>query len=465
MLRSSLFTASAFALAASAAAQTTPLTDTATKITGAVKYGGTFHVATQTWTRGQTTVSNFGQADNIYSNTAGSGYYTGTVGPTGAAALGTITDEAHIPSTGDPAAFALGGPGRDSSTVTEVQIGYCDFDAGFQVAGWTLNFYEQYDPCTYPPVGTPQGVVTVANAPSGGCWIIDLDLTGGGEFSFAHDGEGIHDASDPLDSFGIEWSYTGTGTAAAGLLITGDPANTDTGWVFGGAPSTGSNTYYGEVGGCPGSGSGYDNGDLYWIENVNSVGTFNSGCYFFGGYNNTGNACGGPTNTPYGAYWIEMTGDGSGPPVGVISTPGCVGANNSTGVPGECRAEGVAQVAANNVTLFAFQVPANQFCLFVNGPAAIPPGTLAVGNGFLCINPSTAGGATGLGRFNTIKNSGPQGIATLSTTANEWNLAAIPGANAPYAAIAGTTTHFQSWHRDTVGAGSNVTGSCLVLWQ
>ena len=64
MLRSSLFTASAFALVAGAAAQTSaPLQASAQRVTSPVKYAGTYNVQTKTWIRGQAASANFGQTD------------------------------------------------------------------------------------------------------------------------------------------------------------------------------------------------------------------------------------------------------------------------------------------------------------------------------------------------------------------------------------------------------------------
>ena len=74
MLRSSLFTASAFAFVASASAQT-PQTLQAERITGPIKNAGIYHVATGTWTRTGGGVANFG-SNVIYDNTTGTGYIT-----------------------------------------------------------------------------------------------------------------------------------------------------------------------------------------------------------------------------------------------------------------------------------------------------------------------------------------------------------------------------------------------------
>lgn len=450
------------------AAQTSssPLVGDATRVTGPVKYAGTYHVATDTWTRRGGAVSNFGQPDNLYSNTAASGYFYGVVGPGGPAAGGTVIDDGRIPSTGDPATYALGGPGRDVSEINTVQIGYCDLDTTAGVAGWTVEFYERYNPCTFPPNATALvGTATLTGAPSNGCWILDVDVSAA-PFVINHDGEGTFDGTPDLDQFGIAWTYSGTGAAGAGLLMTGDPANTDTGWVVGNEPDTGSNTYFGELGGCAGAGSGLDNGDFQWVEDSQGVGGLpgGSGCYFFGGYNNAGNGCGGPIATPYGGFWVELSG-GPSSTGSLISQPGCTGTNNNTGVPGQIEVTGSLVASNNDARIRAFDLPANQFGIFASGLTPLAAGTINIGNGTICIDPNSQGG---LGRFDDqgqILNSGAGGEMDLDTQAGDWNVASIPTSNGTYAAMAGITSYFQGWHRDPVGAGFNFTNSCSVTWQ
>lgn len=449
----------ALLLSAAAAAQSGPQLEGTLPIRGPVRHAGTYHVATGTWTPSGGPVAAFGQPDNIYSNTAQSGYYTEVIGPTGSAALGRLVDEGRVPSSGDPAPYSQAALLRDRSSVTEVQIAYCDFDTGVRVSGWTLDFYEQYAPCTDTTGLTPTGTVVVTGAPSAGCWILDIDLSGGGEFDLDHDGDGVHDAAVQLDSFGVRWSYTGTGTASAGPIIAGDPATTDLGWVPGTPPSAGTNTYYEPLGGCPNVGTGLFNQDFFRLEDPSQP--FLTGCRFLGGYVSSGGNCTSVPTSPYSAFWLEVSGAPIQPP-SPISTPGCVGAVNSTGGPGSLDAFGSAQVALNDVELRASSLPPQQFVLFMTGTAPLAPGVISVGNGFLCIDTA---GPQGLGRLNVIKNSGAQGVATLSTVAGEWNLAALPGPSATYSAVAGLTSHFQAWHRDVTGAGSNLTGSGTVTWQ
>ncbi len=452
----------AVSLAPFASAQTAldPGISSAERIPGTIRDAGTFHVATGTWTRSIPSVASFGQLDNIYSNTAAAIYYYPAMGPVGAAALGQVIDEGVIPSTTNPSTFALGGATQNLNHVTGLDIGYCDFEVVAASAGWTFSFYESYAPCTFPPPA-PVGTVTVSGLPSNGCWFLNLDLVGSSQdFTIAGDG-----GAGAFPTFGIGFEYSGTGTQDAGVFIAGDPADTDTGFAAG-APPTGSNTYYGEVGACGGGvGTGYQNVDFYWVEDTFSVGGLGAGsaCYFFGGYVN-GPACSGPGGTPYSGFFLEMSDSGVSA-LGTISQSSCVGASNNTGAPGVLDVVGSASTTANNAILRASGLPTNQMGLFIAGLAPAAPGAINSGNGYVCIDPSTLGG---LGRFNganQMKNSGPNGVFILDTNAGEWNLASIPTSSNSYAALSGLTSYFSAWHREQVGAGYNFTGAASVTWQ
>lgn len=436
-------------------------------ITGPIRHAGTYHAATGTWTRSrQPAAAARGLTDNLYSNTAGSGYFEFAIGPTGAASGGLLLDEGVVPSPSDPTPYALGGPGRAASDITSVQIGYCDLDPAPGVSGWRLEFYSGYSPCTFPPEPLRRvGRAELQGAPSNGCWIVDIDLSGA-PLPLLHDGDGSHSGVPSLDSFGVSWEYTGSGSLPAGALIAGDPVNTDTGFVAGGQPNSGSNTYYGEVGGCPGSGSGLGNLDSFWIEEPAGGGGLAAGsnCYFFGGYANAGSGCGGPLQRSYGGFWLEL----AGAPIStdrVLSEPGCTGFPNATGVPGQIEVTGAYFAALNVATLRAFNLPPNQFGIFTTGLAPMAPGIINAGNGTLCIDPGSQGG---LGRFdapNQIRNTGPNGEMTLETSTGAWSVFTIPTSVGTYSALAGITTYFQAWHREPVGAGFNFTGSCRVFWR
>lgn len=458
------------ALAVPAPSQTpVELTSELVRVQGQARYAGTYHLQAGTWTRGRTSESSSrGLTDSLYSNTVQTGYSNTAIGPTGGAAGGLLIDEGRIPSLEAPNPFALGGAGRNVSEVLGVTVGYCDFDTNAAVSGWTLDFYSSYSPCTFPPDPAQfAGSAVLTGAPSNGCWFIDINLAGS-TFLLAHDGDGSFDPTGVTpNTFGVTWRYTGSGAGDAGVFTAGDPLSTDTGFAAGGAP-TGSNTYYGEVGLCPGIGSGFGNNDFYWIEDSNGVGGLPAGsnCYFFGGYSNNNPNCGTIPQTPLGGYFLEISGRD---PIaaGAVSQAGCIGATSAvSGLDAKIEVLGDVSSMADTVRLRAFDLPANVLALFATGRAAVPAMTVLGGNGWLCIEPSSMGGVGRLDRTARLKNTGPTGVMTLDTLFGEWTTSDVPTATGSYPAMTGLTTHFQAWYQETgVGLGFNFTGSCSVTWQ
>ncbi len=450
MLRFPLFTAGAIALAAGASAQNSPLTLRAEKIPGAVKHAGIYHVSTGTWTRTGGAVANFGP-DTIYSNTAESSYFSSAGGNGGFAPGSTNFDEGNVPSSAN-----TNNPGdRDEYDVNCVEIGYCDENTVF-ASRWRLSFYTSYAPCTLDT--SPETSFNTGALPANGCWTVALDLTGGGEFCLAADGGDGFDDLEDLDSFGWSFRYTGTGTAEAGFLLTGDPMATDPNWVSGGLPIDGTNTYFGPASLCsPDLATGLLTADSWFLEDPVDP-TANSNCYWFGGYsNNTG--CGGPSN-PYASWYLELQAAAGSCFNDICGGNGCFSNPNSTGVNSTMVVTGSVAVAANDVTLTA-QLPPNSFGFFITAQTA----------GFVA-NPGGSAGNTCLGadvgRFQQLAaSSGAAGMISISTTAGQWSLTSIPQASGPYAAMPGGTAHFQLWHRDSspTGPTSNFTDGVCVVWQ
>lgn len=436
--------------------------DSVEPIVGGIKYAGRYDVATATWTRGPG-ANTRGLLDRYrYSNSASTGVYYDAIGPTGFAVGGTIVDSGVIPS--DDAGFP--GSFSNASEIDSVRLGYCDLDPSPGVSGWTFEFYEAYTPCAGLP--DPQeflAAITVTSMPSGGCWIVDLDLSGQA-FPIVHAQDGVWDGNTSLDSFAIALTYAGSGSAAAGPILAGNPAATDPGWAPGDLPSAGSNTFFGGVGGCPGTGTGFLNEDFFHVEAIPGTAGSPSGCYFFGGYSNPTGTCTPPIPTPHAGLMVDLLGDDAlaCATVCIASQPECAALPSSTGVPAFGMAFGVRRTADNNVTLSCFDMPNDQFCMFATSLAGIDPG-VPNGNGLLCLDPSGPGG---IGRFSLVgqvKNSGSFGQVNLSTTTGEWDVSMIPTATGSYAAAVGLTSYFQAWFRDGVGAGYNFSTSFSITWE
>ena len=137
MLRSSLFAASAVLLSTAAFAQN----DASSKlrpVTSPVKNAGTYHLATDTWTRAKSPTANFGP-DTLYNNTCLLGYYVVL------SSIETMVDSGRLPSTNSAT-----GPGSvtgtaDSYAVNGFQISYCATNA---LVDMDVAHYVCYYPCS-----------------------------------------------------------------------------------------------------------------------------------------------------------------------------------------------------------------------------------------------------------------------------------------------------------------------------
>ena len=142
-----------------------------------------------------------------------------------------------------------------------------------------------------------------------------------------------------------------------------------------------------------------------------------------------------------------------GAPVGAVA---CPAAPNSTGQTGIIRAVGLDLASANDVTLWAAQLPDDVFGIFVvsQTPGFTP---LAGGSGNLCLD-----GA--IGRFNRpgeILFSGDSGAFELDV-----DLTSFPVPGGPVQVMPGETWFFQAWHRDAAaGPTSNYTDALEIVWQ
>lgn len=425
-----------------------------TRVPTTSRHAGIYHVSSGTWTRRASATAAFGP-DVIYSNTAPSGYFSSAGGNGGFAPGSTNIDEGGIPGTGNtdhPLA------NRDEYSVNGFEIGYCDLDTTPRSSGWEIGFYSKYDSCSRPDEA-PDARINVGSLPSNGCWVLQVDLSGGAEFTLAADGgDGFQD--DPWeDRFGWSFRYTGTGDGSrpAGFYLRGNPGVTDPGWTQGDEPRAGSNTYFGRPSPCgPGDATGYLTVDRWHSWHPSGVWT---SCYWFGGYS-TNRPCGERAN-PLASWHMEILADvGSGDEL--AGEPYCLSESNSANFVSTLFITGSADPADDNVHLRS-QLPPNTFGFFLTSRT---PGfvTLPVGSaGNLCL-------AGQIGRFvgpGQVKNSGPDGWISLDTNAGEWSALSIPEPTSNYAAATGITSHFQLWHRDSVNGTptSNFSDAKAVTWE
>ncbi|MEC8511373.1 MAG: hypothetical protein VX015_04440 [Planctomycetota bacterium] len=154
------------------------------------------------------------------------------------------------------------------------------------------------------------------------------------------------------------------------------------------------------------------------------------------------------------SYDLNVT--GAGVSTGPIGTNYCTSNANSTGNAASISGFGLTRVSANDVTLTASNLPANQFgILIVSANRGFVPGAGGTSNGNLCL-----GGA--IGRYvgpGEILSSGGAGEFSLSI-----DLGLIPQGGGTTATVAGDTWNFQAWYRDGVGLGSNFTDGIEIVF-
>ncbi|MEL6712380.1 MAG: FG-GAP repeat protein, partial [Planctomycetota bacterium] len=155
-----------------------------------------------------------------------------------------------------------------------------------------------------------------------------------------------------------------------------------------------------------------------------------------------------PSAGNYGALFVHT-------PEPEIGDAYCAANANSSGQVGGAAARGSRIASANDVTLVAFDLPAQQFGFFLASRTEGFVANLGGSEGNLCL-----GGA--LGRLvgpGQIQSSG-----TARQISIDLDLTAIPQPSSLETAVAGETWRFQAWHRDTVGgtATSNFTAGVAV---
>jgi len=152
-------------------------------------------------------------------------------------------------------------------------------------------------------------------------------------------------------------------------------------------------------------------------------------------------------------YWDGLRIDQGQPGSGSVGTNYCGPANlNSSGLGAVIGGSGSEVVAANDVTLLAEQLPANQFSYFINSMNTgftFPPGS----QGILCLG-------SGIGRWNSnVLNTGSGSLSMPI------DLTSVPTPGGPVAVQPGETWHFQLWFRDmNPTATSNFTDGLMVTF-
>ncbi len=137
-----------------------------------------------------------------------------------------------------------------------------------------------------------------------------------------------------------------------------------------------------------------------------------------------------------------------------IGTNYCTATVNSTGVAANMTVSGSADIADNDFTITANNLPLNQFgILFTSMTQGFDPGVGGTSNGNLCV-----GGV--IGRFPIILSSGATGSFSVTTDLN-----AFPQGVGGVPVTSGQTWNFQGWCRDQVGLGSNLTDGISVTFN
>lgn len=256
----------------------------------------------------------------IYDNTCDTGFYTVLL-------TGNMNiDEGRLPSTSSPAPNV---GTLNKYRVTKFRIGYCTQElavgSGGPGASITVNFWENYTPCTAstsnpPPVATFALTGLPASASLGAltCHELDIDLSGGMEFYMLADGDG---AFDTTNDFAFSYAFPNQVATGSGPIINGDVTAP-------GACAAGSATYYNTPGAM--NGTGLDNADAFYREGTNLGQTVNA-CLWFGG----------PTAFHAGFY-MRMYGDlddcngNANPDADDISSGSSLDSNGNS-IPDECE--------------------------------------------------------------------------------------------------------------------------------
>jgi hypothetical protein len=432
MFRHALWIAAAVSIGAVASAQDN-LRSRLKPISSPVRYAGTFHLGTGTWTRGAHHAA-IG-TDVIYNNTCATGYY-GFMEPTE-----TWTDEGRVPSITSPDT-STSKPGCANAYVVDgFQIGYCSSTPTTQII---VSFFQSYAPCTDSSTIPPTASFTLSGLPGSSagvtCWTVDVDLATppSNPFPMLADGDGQYNGGD---TFG--WS-----------IQIPNSGGQDGPMIAGGACSAYASTVFAPVF-VPGQGTGMDTLDRFRIDGNPML---TPGCYFFGG-------------DPFASFHLLLFttaacapepgsgfcfGDGSGTacPCGNAGHVGFgQGCDNSEGHPARLTALGVASIAHDTLVLRAAGMTTTTFAVFMQATAKDNGGAGSVsGDGLSCIS----GTSLVVG-----SKPGSNGVA-LYPHAGDPAVSVVGGVTA------GATRYYQAWYRDAASfctaSSLNTTNGYQVVW-
>ena len=444
--------------------------------------GGTYHVATGTWTRRAPTAAIVG-TDVIYNNTAHTGFWF-----SGGIELETqpfeIWDFARLP-------LHPGVPGSSSYNISAIEFSYCledDSSAGELQMAFTLA--RQRPPCqpdpgvcgmtryivNYMPGADP--ALSAQGLPT--CWTITLDLSGGGEFCIPADGDGVFDQDLDLDSMAMAISFDPfahggyLGSVAVGPVVAGDRSwTTKAGLEWTPTGGGGGGTVYEPNEICvptqpARNSSGLDNGDGWWISDRPAQ-ALPPGCYTLGGYSN-GLGCNADGDfdgvmTPPASFYAVLYED-PGNLAECLCAPSrfrhfCYPAiPNSTAAPAVLTAS-LDPNAGSGVHLDVSSGPEGEFGYLVVGSNPETSNPLWVSAGLFCLSTSPG---DWIGRYN-IDSENRNSIGVFDSQGDFLNLfgtsstgfgfdipAVLPQVGNP-TIQAGQTYHFQTWFRDNCGVG------------
>ncbi|MGK0481591.1 MAG: hypothetical protein ACJAQ3_001569 [Planctomycetota bacterium] len=136
----------------------------------------------------------------------------------------------------------------------------------------------------------------------------------------------------------------------------------------------------------------------------------------------------------------------SGSPGGFGGVPYCNANPNSTGLPGSMAFIGTNQVAENDLSLFAGNLPSGTFAYFLTSRTQTFIPNLPGSAGILCVGGS-------VGRFvgpGQIQATGSGSIVTVAI-----DLTQMPQPTGPVVVQPGETWHFTCWFRDVTGSTTN----------